>query len=233
MSVSVLMVPTRSRDAGRSVPLEATEVESGPRAELSAALERVLAALPRDPTLVILFTGSEPLVEDVASLALADRTIPVAGAPELVAAIVERGQVPRVQSTSLGGRPAVMAAAVHAARPAARFVGVTIPGLADPAAIEGATAALRGAVDAAPDVVLVVPGDVGPGDTDVLAQVRDALGTHDAAALAALAAHHPELSGALAPFRLVLGIASARAHRFVIHAAHLEHGVLRVVGSAE
>jgi hypothetical protein len=221
MSVSVVMAPSRSH---------AVEAPGLP-AELTAALDRVLAGLPREPTLVILATGSEPLVEDVSTIALEDDRIPVVGAPELVAAVVERGQVPRVQAAALGGCPAALAATVHAARPQARFVGVTVPGLADPAAIEGAAAALRGALETGPDVVLVVSGDLGPVPEQVAGRLRTALAEHDSATLMAVAADHPGLAGVLAPVRLALGIAGARGQPFEVHADRVIGEWLHVVGS--
>lgn len=218
MSLSVVMVPAHhDRTAGT---------------QLAAATHRVLAGMAEAPTLVILSTGSEPLVEDVTALALDDRRIAVAGAPELVEAIVERGQVPRVQAAALGGRAAALAATIHAARPHARIVGVTIPGLADLAAIEGATAALRGSLTAVADVVLVVRGEVASDDHQALTRLRTALADHDTASLAALASEHPDLAGVLAPVRLALGIARDRSERFELHAELLVAGVLYVVGSA-
>jgi hypothetical protein len=222
MTMSVLMVPTLAPGAARSVVF----------GDLARALDGVLSELPAAPTLVILSTGSEPLVEDVNALALPDRTIPVAGAPELVAAVVERGQVPRVTAGSLGGRPAALAATVHGARQDARFIGVTIAGLADPAALEGAIVALRGALDSTADALLVVPGDVGPAPEAAVERLRGALRTHDLGALAALAAHHPDRAGVLAPIRLALAIAQARGQRFEVHAEVLVEDVLRVVGTA-
>ena len=218
MSLSVVMVPAHHGRSGGT--------------ELAAATHRVLAGMAPTPTLVILSTGSEPLVEDVTALALDDRRIAVAGAPELVEAIVERGQVPRVQAAALGGRAAALAATIHAARHNARFVGVTIPGLADLAAIEGATAALRGSLTAVADVVLVVRGDVASDDHQALTRLRTPLADHDTAGLAALAAEHPDLAGVLAPVRLALGIARDRAERFELHAELLVEGMLYVVGSA-
>jgi hypothetical protein len=222
MTMSVLMVPTLAPGAARSAAF----------GDLARALDGVLSELPSAPTLVILSTGSEPLVEDVNALALPDRTIPVAGAPELVAAVVERGQVPRVTAASLGGRAAGLAATVHGARPDARFIGVTIAGLADPAALEGAIAALRGALDLTADALLVVPGDLGPAPEAALERLRGALRTHDLGALAALAADHPALAGVLAPIRLALAIAQARGQRFEVHAEVVVEDVLRIVGTA-
>lgn len=213
MTLSVLVVPT------------------GP-VELAAVVERVLARLARRPTVVVLSSGSEPLVEEVTALALSDRTIAVTGAPELVAAVVERGQVPRVQAAALRGRPAALGATVHAVRPTARFLGLTIPGRADPAAIEGATAALRGALATTDDVIVLLPGELGPAALPALEAVRTALLTNDTAALANLATVHPQLSGALAPIRLGLGVAGGRNQRFEIHADVIVGEFLHVVGTA-
>lgn len=222
MSVSVVMMPTWS-----------TAIRSaGGEPGLSAAVGRILDRLAPEPTSAILSSGSEPLVEDVTALDLGDQRIPVSGAPELVGAIVERGQVPRVQAAALGGRPATLAAAVHAVRPEGRFVGVTIPGLADLAAIEGATAALRGALRTVADVVLVVAGDLAADDPRALKRLRSALAEHDTMALADLAAELPGLAGMLAPVRLALGVARDRGERFELHAELLSGHVLYVVGSA-
>jgi hypothetical protein len=222
MSVSVVMMPTWST----------TTRGPGAEPELGAATNRVLDRLPMEPTSAILSSGSEPLVEDVTALDLDDRLVSVSGAPELVRAIVERGQVPRVQAAALGGRPAVLAATIHALRPLGRFVGVTIPGLADLAAIEGATAALRGALTTVTDVVLVVAGDLAADDPGALVRLRSALAEHDTTALADLAADLPGLAGMLAPVRLALGVARDRSERFELHADLLSGHVLYVVGSA-
>jgi hypothetical protein len=226
MSLSVAMLPTWAATH--------QDANGGPPgvAELFAATERVLATMAPAPTSVILSTGSEPLVEDVTTLALDDRSIAVAGAPELVGAIVERGQVPRVQAAALGGRAAALAATIHAARPNARFVGVAIPGLADPAAIAGASAALRGALWVAADVVLVLPGDFPADDAHALGRLRSALADHDLGALADLATQHPGLAEALAPVRLALDIARARSERFRLDAELLLGNTLYAVGSA-
>lgn len=222
MSVSVVMMPTWST---------VTRSQHG-EPGLSATVGRVLDRLAPEPTLAVLSSGSEPLVEDVTALDLGARRIPVSGAHELVRAIVERGQVPRVQAAALGGRSGELAATIHAVRPQGRFVGVTIPGLADPAAIEGATAALGGALTTVSDVVLVVAGDLAADDPRVLERLRSALAEHDTVALADLAAELPGLAGMLAPVRLALGVARDRSERFELHADLRSGHVLYVVGSA-
>lgn len=222
MSVSVVMMPSWATPTPRP----------GGEPDLRAASNHVLNRLASEPTSAILSSGSEPLVEDVTVLDLGDRRIPVSGAPDLVEAIIERGQVPRVQAAALAGRPAALAAAMHAARPQGRFVGVTIPGLADLAAIEGATAALRGALTTVADVVLVVNGDLAADDPRALERLGSALAGHDTVALADLAAELPGLAGMLAPVRLALGVARDRSQRFELHAELLSGHVLYVVGSA-
>lgn len=229
-------------------PPSGTDPTDPANRRLVAAIDRVLRGLPQEVTVVVLSAGPEPLVEDVSAVSPGGHDAPgspplaVMGDAALVASIVGRGQIPRVQAASLRGPAGALAATVLDSRPRARFVGVTVPSGADAAAAHGATAALRGAFDPQRDTVLLAAGEVAGVTEEVAGDIVAALRSHDLSALRALTELSPPgtdalapahtLAHALAPVRLALGILPTDTPALELHAVEFDGHTLRVVGHA-
>jgi hypothetical protein len=128
---------------------------------LRAAVDRALTALPPVDSFVLLAAGDEALVHDASAVTLFDGEQPEVRAQlhndeHLLAALVARGQFPRVRDDFLVGPLGVLALLVTAVQPRACTMPVTVPRGAGIDALEAIAAGIVGAAEATERTVAIV-----------------------------------------------------------------------------